>query len=128
MPTKITDQKLITRIAEKFGWEIGTMDRTSQYDQGYCYTCSRCGSEQYIDHRNYYPPVLCACGAIPMPTEIPSTDACLALLDVNKGVLLAWNKPHKVWLFYYGVDTVPQKAKSLQDLPRAILLAILEVE
>ena len=36
-----------------------SMERTSEYDQGYCYTCKKCGAEKYIDHRNYYPPVLC---------------------------------------------------------------------
>ncbi len=123
-----TDQELITRIAEKFGWEIGTMDRTSQYDQGYCYTCSRCGSEQYIDHRNYYPPVLCACGAIPMPTELPSTDACLALLDKERFMVQAIHDCG-IWDIILTNQRGEIEVRShAQSLPRAILKAILEVE
>ena len=64
-----TDQELIADIAEKLGWEKHI------FDTGLAYRMSN---------------------GKPFPmVELPSTYACLALLDVNKCVLLAWNKPHK---------------------------------
>ncbi len=99
-----TDQKLITRIAEKFGWEkhhpIGgllwiwrTLDRKKSYN----------------------------------PFELPSTDACLALLDEKERVIFerAWIEDGGYLLHmvtYKGID------RADKSLPRTILLAILEVE
>ena len=61
-----------------------------------------------------------------------NTDACLALLDENKYFSFSWNESdeerseHRLWRVFYHSS---ENAKPIYDksLPRAILLALLEV-
>ena len=101
-----TDQGLIADIAEKFGWE-GRADTWSRH-----YWLASGGKRYSVD-------------------ELPSIDACLALLDEDIEKIIHINKyRYEINLYRGGPKPIGIgiSAGSHKSLPRAILLAILEVE
>ena len=97
-----TDQELIARIAEKFGCKKW---RPSNDD----YFVWRFPDGRFIESQ-----------------ELPSTDACLALLDEGWGYKINKSALIHVRLFDSDGREVSDSVGET-DLPRAILLAILEI-
>ena len=110
--TNKSDTDLIARMAEKLGW------RQEQ--------CP--GRKLWVNPDGNYQ-------ALPMHIRrlLRSADACRALLDENKYFNFSWNESgeerseHRLWRVFYHSS---ENAKPIYDksLPRAILLALLEVE
>ena len=101
--TNESDTDLIARVAEKLGW------RQEQ--------CP--GRKLWVNPDGNYQ-------ALPMHIRrlLRSADACLALLDKRKPFAMDWLSESKAWVVNYGVG----KNYKDKSLPRAILLALLEVE
>ena len=99
----MNDPELIARIAEKLGWE-----EVYDYEHDTKICCWA------ADKGKSY-----------SKTELPSTDACLRLLDQNWRIE-KHDENHVIDLFSQVGNRIA--GSSDKDLPRAILLAILEVE
>ena len=98
----MSDTELIEKVAKLKGWE-----------EGYAH-----------DSKTWF---WCDSGdGVYSKTELPSTDACLALLDMEKGFDFYWHTVDKEFRIQYGDSE--KYATTFADVPRAILLALLEVK
>ena len=100
MPTEMTDKALIAAIAKKLGWKKRIPDTRF--------------------------PDMCVWffeGTAYESHKLPSTDECSALADKDEDLSLVWHTGDKFWTVYYVNSLITDKS-----LPRAILLALLEVE
>ena len=120
----MNDTDLLAAVAEKAGLIYSKMKPSGLYSEGLRFTCTNCDYEVY-NHRDSFTPARCKkCGGKEYPW-LTSTDACLKLLDKEKRQHLLWDPEKNAWQFIYDKRHFTY-AKTLDDVPRAILLTFWE--
>ena len=113
---EMNDTKLIAAVAEKLGWIYEPDDEGAQFFHPACWKHQPNGKL----------PWKTICPA----DQLPTTDQCLALL-AQKGLMATlevWPRQHQNIATVYMPEEGPFfTGKDSESLPRAILLAILEV-